>query len=139
MAETNPLYVSDRGITHHPDGTSPVKMTKIALLGAAGQIGTPLSLLCKAVSRSLKQPGTPVHLAAGPLTSVIFKSDLFDQIALYDIVHVPGIATDLNHIDSRAVVTGHLPTDNGLKQALQGADIVVVTAGIARCAEAWHD
>jgi malate/lactate dehydrogenase len=28
-------------------------MTKIALLGAAGQIGTPLSLLCKAVSNSL--------------------------------------------------------------------------------------
>lgn len=25
-------------------------MTKIALLGAAGQIGTPLSLLCKLVS-----------------------------------------------------------------------------------------
>jgi hypothetical protein len=28
------------------------KMVKIALLGAAGQIGTPLSLLCKAVSPS---------------------------------------------------------------------------------------
>ena len=60
------------------------------------------------------------------------QSDLFDEIALYDIVHVPGIATDLNHIDTRAKVTGHLPADNGLKDALQGADIVVVTAGIAR-------
>lgn len=57
---------------------------------------------------------------------------MFDEIALYDIVHVPGIATDLNHIDTRAKVTGHLPADNGLKDALQGADIVVVTAGIAR-------
>lgn len=28
---------------------SALKMVKIALLGAAGQIGTPLSLLCKAV------------------------------------------------------------------------------------------
>ncbi|ETS86280.1 hypothetical protein PFICI_00108 [Pestalotiopsis fici W106-1] len=82
-------------------------MTKIALLGAAGQIGTPLSLLCK-------------------------SSDLFTEIALYDIVHVPGIATDLNHIDTKAKVTGHLPDNNGLAAALKGADIIVVTAGIAR-------
>lgn len=60
------------------------------------------------------------------------KSDLFDEIALYDIVHVPGIATDLNHIDTRARVSGHLPENSGLKTALKGADIIVVTAGIAR-------
>ncbi|KAG5660828.1 hypothetical protein KAF25_002471 [Fusarium avenaceum] len=82
-------------------------MTKIALLGAAGQIGTPLSLLCKA-------------------------SDLFTEIALYDIVHAPGIATDLNHIDTKAKVSGFLPADDGLVNALSGADVVVVTAGIAR-------
>ncbi|GKZ63357.1 hypothetical protein AnigIFM49718_011430 [Aspergillus niger] len=82
-------------------------MVKIALLGAAGQIGTPLSLLCK-------------------------TSDLFDEIALYDIVHVPGIATDLMHIDTKAKVPGYLPQDDGLKKALTGADIIVVTAGIAR-------
>ncbi|CAG9948265.1 unnamed protein product [Clonostachys rosea f. rosea IK726] len=82
-------------------------MTKIALLGAAGQIGTPLSLLCK-------------------------SSDLFNEISLYDIIHAPGIATDLNHIDTRAKVSGHLAEDGGLQKALQGADLVVVTAGIAR-------
>ncbi|KAG4285094.1 malate dehydrogenase, NAD-dependent [Fusarium proliferatum] len=82
-------------------------MTKIALLGAAGQIGTPLSLLCKA-------------------------SNLFTEIALYDIVHTPGIATDLNHIDTKATVFGYLPSNDGLTKALSGADIVVVTAGIAR-------
>ncbi|KAJ5329550.1 hypothetical protein N7452_009940 [Penicillium brevicompactum] len=82
-------------------------MGKIALIGAAGQIGTPLSLLCK-------------------------SSDLFDEISLYDIVHVPGIATDLMHIDTKAKVSGYLPEDEGLKKALTGADIVVVTAGIAR-------
>lgn len=47
-------------------------------------------------------------------------------------MHVPGIATDLNHIDTKAKVTGYLAADGGLKQALTGADIVVVTAGIAR-------
>uniref|UniRef100_A0A0D2XU31 malate dehydrogenase n=1 Tax=Fusarium oxysporum (strain Fo5176) TaxID=660025 RepID=A0A0D2XU31_FUSOF len=82
-------------------------MTKIALLGAAGQIGTPLGLLCKA-------------------------SNLFTEIALYDLVHTPGIATDLNHIDTKATVSGFLPADDGLAKALSGADIVVVTAGIAR-------
>ncbi|KAK2611563.1 hypothetical protein N8I77_004896 [Diaporthe amygdali] len=82
-------------------------MTKIALIGAAGQIGTPLSLLCK-------------------------TSDLFDEISLYDLVHAPGIATDLNHIDTRAVVSGYLADGDGLKKALQGADFIVVTAGIAR-------
>lgn len=60
------------------------------------------------------------------------QSDLFTEIALYDIVHVPGIATDLNHIDTKAVITGHLPENNGLAAALKGADVVVVTAGIAR-------
>jgi len=45
---------------------------------------------------------------------------------------VPGIATDLNHIDTKATVSGFLPADNGLDKALSGADIVVVTAGIAR-------
>lgn len=57
---------------------------------------------------------------------------MFDEISLYDIVHAPGIATDLNHIDTRAKVSGHLAEDRGLQKALERADIVVVTAGIAR-------
>ena len=60
------------------------------------------------------------------------QSDLFTEIALYDIVHSPGIAVDLNHIDTAAKVYGYLPADDGLKKTLAGADIVVVTAGIAR-------
>ncbi|KAL4994198.1 lactate/malate dehydrogenase [Aspergillus recurvatus] len=60
------------------------------------------------------------------------NADPFDEIGLYGIVHVPGTATDLMHIGTRARVTRHLPGDSGLKKALTGADIVVVTAGIAR-------
>ncbi len=60
------------------------------------------------------------------------KSDLFTEIALYDLVHVPGIATDLNHIDTKAKVFGYLPDSGGLQKELQGENIVVVTAGIAR-------
>jgi len=104
-------------------------MVKIALLGAAGQIGTPLSLLCKAAS-------TPcvfgICFYGSSLLTFFVKSGLFDQISLYDIVHVPGIATCLMHIDTKAKVIGYLPNDSGLRKALTDADIVVVTAGIAR-------
>ncbi|KAH8655124.1 lactate/malate dehydrogenase [Tricladium varicosporioides] len=82
-------------------------MTKVALLGAAGQIGTPLSLLLK-------------------------TSPLVDELSLYDIVHAPGIAIDLNHIDTPTKVTGFLPNEDGLSKALQGANMVVIPAGIAR-------
>ena len=83
------------------------------------------------------------------------QSDLFTEIALYDIVHVPGIAVDLNHIDTTAKVYGYLPDDNGLRKTLAGAEIVVVTAGMyfqclempdsglpvlcRHCAETWND
>lgn len=66
------------------------------------------------------------------LTEIRVQSDLFDEISLYDLVHVPGIATDLMHIDTRARVSGYLAEDSGLKKALTAADVVVVTAGIAR-------
>ena len=36
------------------------------------------------------------------------------------------------HIDTRANVKGYLAQDSGLRKALTGADVVVVTAGIAR-------
>ncbi|GAB7335633.1 hypothetical protein MBLNU13_g07956t1 [Cladosporium sp. NU13] len=82
-------------------------MVKAAVLGAAGQIGSPLSLLLKI-------------------------SPLVTELSLYDIVHAPGVAIDLDHIDTPGNVTGYLPADNGLEKALTGADIVVIPAGIAR-------
>lgn len=45
---------------------------------------------------------------------------------------MPDIATDLIHIDTKARVVGYLPDDAGVRKALTGADIVVITAGIAR-------
>lgn len=67
------------------------------------------------------------------------QSDLLDEISLYDVVHVPGIATDLMHINTRAKVVGYLSSDSGLRKALTGADIVVVTAGIARKPDMTRD
>lgn len=80
---------------------------KVAVLGAAGGIGQALSLLLK------------TQLPAG--------SDL----ALFDIAPVtPGVAVDLSHIPTAVTVKGY--GEDGLATALQGADIVLIPAGVPR-------
>ncbi len=59
----------------------------------------------------------------------MYQSPLVSKLRLYDVVHAPGVAIDLNHIDTPADVKGFLPEANGLEQALTGADIVVIPAG----------
>ncbi|KAF2205163.1 malate dehydrogenase [Delitschia confertaspora ATCC 74209] len=80
---------------------------KACVAGASGGIGQPLSLLLKACP-------------------------LIDELALYDVVNTPGVAADLSHISTPAIVTGYLPKDDGMKQAFAGCDIVVIPAGIPR-------
>ena len=59
------------------------------------------------------------------------SSPLVDELALYDIVNSPGVAADLSHINTKSVVTGYLPPDDGMAKALKGADIVVIPARLA--------
>ena len=81
---------------------------KVTVLGAAGGIGQPLSLILKS------------KLPAG--------SDL----ALYDVAKfTPGVAVDLSHIPSDVNVEG-FTGDDGLEKAVTGADVVVIPASIAR-------
>ncbi|KAG6812013.1 hypothetical protein H0H92_004742 [Tricholoma furcatifolium] len=82
-------------------------MVKAVVLGAAGGIGQPLSLLLK----------------ANPLVT---------ELSLFDIVNTPGVAADLSHISTPSKVEGFLKPDDGLKKALTGADIVVIPAGVPR-------
>ncbi|KAF9649525.1 NAD-malate dehydrogenase [Thelephora ganbajun] len=82
-------------------------MPKAVVLGAAGGIGQPLSLLLK----------------ANPLVT---------ELSLFDIVNTPGVAADLSHINTQSKIEGFLPPDDGLKKALTGADIVVIPAGVPR-------
>ncbi|KAF8427314.1 malate dehydrogenase [Tirmania nivea] len=82
-------------------------MVKAVVLGAAGGIGQPLSLLLK-------------------------NSPLVSELSLYDVVNTPGVAADLSHIATPAKVTGYLPAKDGLRNALTGADIVIIPAGIPR-------
>ena len=54
-------------------------MVKVTIVGAAGGIGQPLSLLLK----------------ANPLVT---------ELALYDLVNTPGVAADLAHVNTPAKV-----------------------------------
>ena len=65
--------------------------------------------------------------------SLLLKtSPLVDELSLYDIVNSPGVAADLSHINTKSVVTGYLPPDDGMAKSLKGADIVVIPAGVPR-------
>ena len=80
---------------------------KVAVLGAAGGIGQALALLLKN------------QLPAG------------SELSLYDIAPVtPGVAADLSHIPTDVKVVGFAGED--ATPALKGADVVLISAGVAR-------
>merc|ERR1712226_968189 len=79
---------------------------KCSVLGAAGGIGQPLSLLMKLNPR---------------VTS----------LTCYDVApFVPGVAVDLSHINTGSTCVGYGKDD--LKKALEGCDVVVIPAGVPR-------
>ena len=47
-------------------------------------------------------------------------------------MNTPGVAKDLSHINTPAIVDGYLPDNEGLMKTLTDADIVVIPAGIPR-------
>ena len=80
---------------------------KVAVLGAAGGIGQALALLLK------------TQLPNGT------------ELSLYDIAPVtPGVAADLSHIPTAVKVSGFAGEDPS--PALVNADIVLISAGVAR-------
>jgi len=103
--------------------TTSARQTKVAVLGAGGGIGQPLSLLLK----------------IDPLVS---------SLSLYDIRGAPGVAADVSHIDSDSSVCHLVPpsratysprlsqvkgyTADQLDEALEGAKVVVIPAGVPR-------
>ncbi|KAJ2500553.1 hypothetical protein GGH96_002596 [Coemansia sp. RSA 1972] len=81
-------------------------MVAVAVIGAAGGIGQPLSLLLKLT------PG-------------------ISRLSLYDIVNIPGVATDISHINTNSSVEFYVGQSQ-LNCALRGINIVVISAGVAR-------
>ncbi|KAK1456757.1 malate dehydrogenase [Colletotrichum cuscutae] len=82
-------------------------LSKVTVLGAAGGIGQPLSLLMKLNPR-------------------------VTELALYDIRGGPGVAADISHVNTKSVVKGYDPTATGLASALKGAEVVLIPAGVPR-------
>ena len=82
------------------------KNVKVAVLGAAGGIGQPLSLLLK------MSPGV-------------------SKLALFDVANSPGVAADLSHISSKAQVKGYLGPEH-LKESLKDSKVVLIPAGVPR-------
>lgn len=79
---------------------------KVSVLGAAGGIGQPLSLLMKINPR-------------------------VTALTCYDVAPItPGVAADLSHIPSNSTCHGY--TGDELKAALDGCDVVVIPAGVPR-------
>jgi malate dehydrogenase len=58
-------------------------------------------------------------------------SERIGQLSLYDIVNSPGVAADIAHCDTKPVVSGHMGEEQ-LGDALDGADLVLVPAGMPR-------
>jgi len=79
---------------------------KCSVLGAAGGIGQPLSLLMKLNPR-------------------------VTALTCYDVAPItPGVAADLSHINTNATCSGF--TGDELTKALDGCDVVVIPAGVPR-------
>ncbi|BAT89564.1 malate dehydrogenase, mitochondrial [Vigna umbellata] len=98
-----------RGVSHlsrRGYASEPGPERKVAVLGAAGGIGQPLSLLMK----------------LNPLVS---------SLSLYDIAGTPGVAADVSHINTRSKVVGYQGEEE-LGKALEGADVVIIPAGVPR-------
>jgi len=82
-------------------------LSKVTVLGAAGGIGQPLSLLLKLNPR-------------------------VTDLALYDIRGAPGVAADISHVNTKSTVTGYEAGPTGLASALKDAEIVLIPAGVPR-------
>lgn len=79
---------------------------KVAVLGGAGGIGQPLSLLLK-------------------------NSPYVTELSVFDVAHAKGVAADLSHVSTQAEVKGYVGM-NEIEGALKGCKVVVVPAGVPR-------
>jgi malate dehydrogenase len=80
---------------------------KVCVVGAAGGIGQPLSLLLK-------------------------NNKAVTELSLHDVAPItPGVACDLSHINTPAKVTGYVGPEQ-LGEAVKDCDVVVVPAGVPR-------
>ncbi|KAH6989145.1 lactate/malate dehydrogenase [Ilyonectria robusta] len=82
-------------------------LSKVTVLGAAGGIGQPLSLLLKLNPR-------------------------VTELALYDIRGSPGVGADISHVNTKSTVKGYDASPEGLAGALKDSEVVLIPAGVPR-------
>lgn len=108
LKETPGVYKFDEAVRLELSGnrtTSSSRMVKVAVVGASGGIGQPLSLLLK----------LDPHVS---------------ELALYDVRLAQGVAKDLSHISTNSVCKGYEKDQIG--EALRGAHVVLIPAGVPR-------
>jgi malate dehydrogenase len=87
--------------------SSSANLSKVAVLGANGGIGQPLSLLLK-------------------------LNPNVTELSLFDLRGTVGVGADLSHINTNSSVKGFTPEQGGINEALKGAEVVVIPAGVPR-------
>mmetsp|Transcript_10085 Transcript_10085/g.13147 ORF Transcript_10085/g.13147 Transcript_10085/m.13147 type:complete len:331 (-) Transcript_10085:252-1244(-) len=95
-----------QGICKRAFNSSAASMSKVCVVGAAGGIGQPLSLLTK-------------------------SNPLVTELSLFDVVNTPGVAADISHICTKSTTKGYKGMEE-IDQALAGAELVVIPAGMPR-------
>ncbi|CAF5211451.1 unnamed protein product, partial [Rotaria magnacalcarata] len=98
--------ITPKLIRHASASLHSIKARKVAVLGASGGIGQPLSLLLK-------------------------LSPMISNLSLYDIQHAKGVGADVSHIETRVKVKAYVGNDE-LADALKGMDLVLIPAGVPR-------
>jgi len=88
--------------------SSDQSVTKVTILGAGGGIGQPLAML------------------------LMLHNDLIQHVAMHDLIDsIEGIGMDVSHIDRRCKITTHLGPE-GLPEAVKGAKVIIIPAGLAQ-------
>ena len=105
-ATLQPRYASSSAAAAAAPAVSAPIARKVAVLGAAGGIGQPLSMLMK-INKNVT------------------------ELSLFDIAGTPGVAADISHINTGVQVKGFFGDDQ-IGEALVGCDIVIIPAGVPR-------
>jgi len=84
----------------------------------------------KLSTSKLKNRDLTLHLPP-PHIHIHLSSPAVSHLALYDVVGTEGVGADLGHIDTSARVTSHTGPEK-LGDALFGADLVIIPAGVPR-------
>ncbi|EEB06702.1 malate dehydrogenase [Schizosaccharomyces japonicus yFS275] len=100
-------YNCSRPLTRKLYSTTTTRPLKVSVLGAAGGIGQPLSLLLK-------------------------LNPYISKLSLFDIHGAAGVAADLSHIDTSSDVQGYATENGGLERSVQDANVVIISAGVPR-------